>query len=198
MKIQIIVGSTRDGRATPKVAAWVEKTATKALAGDEIELVDLAEYDLPMFSEAISPKFNPDRRPEPTVKAWLDKVAQADGYIFLTPEYNHSIPGALKNALDFADFQFDRKVATIVSHGSVGGARATEHLRNILSELGLVTTPKAVNLVGMVMMGDDILNVDGELAPALKQNPYGPQGTLEAALESLGWYVGALADARKA
>jgi NAD(P)H-dependent FMN reductase len=191
MKIHVIVGSTRDGRSTPRVAAWVEKTAKRVLSNTEVELVDLASFDLPMFSEAVSPKYNPARTPEPTAKAWLDKLASADGYVFVTPEYNHSVPGSFKNALDFIDFQMNKKVALIVSHGTVGGARATEHLRNIASELGLVTTPAAVNLIGMIGMGA-ILNDDNDLIDPTS----GTQGFLEKALGDLDWYATALKNAR--
>lgn len=192
MKVQIIIGSKRKGRATPLVANWVKQTADKVIAGRaEIELVDLADFDLPLFDEAISPKFNKDRKPEGAVKQWLDKLSSADGYIFVTPEYNHSIPGALKNAIDYIAFETAKKAATIVSHGGVGGARATEHLRNIASEIGLVTTPIAVNLVGYVGMSA-IINEEGTLV----EEKSAAQGALESALEQLVWYTGALKTAR--
>jgi NAD(P)H-dependent FMN reductase len=192
MKVQIIIGSARKGRSTPLVANWVKHTADKVLADKaDIEIVDLADFDLPLFDEAISPKYNQDRQPEGDVKQWLDTLARADGYVFVTPEYNHSIPGALKNAIDYVAYQTAQKAATIVSHGGVGGARATEHLRNIASEMGLVTTPIAVNLVGFVGM-QPIINEDGTLV----NSESGAQGVLESALEQLVWYTAALKTAR--
>jgi len=192
MKVQIIIGSARKGRSTPLVANWVKQTADKVLADKaDIEIVDLADFDLPLFDEAVSPKYNQDRQPEGDVKQWLDTLARADGYIFVTPEYNHSIPGALKNAIDYIAYETNKKAATIVSHGGVGGARATEHLRNIASELGLVTTPVAVNLVGYVGL-QPILNEDGTLV----NDKSGAQGVLESALEQLIWYTAALKTAR--
>lgn len=192
MKVQIISGSIRQGRATPLVTNWVERTA-KETWGDKIELevVDLNDYDLPMFDEAASPKYNPNRQLEGDAKAWLDKLAEADGYVFVTPEYNHSVPGAFKNALDYIDYQTDKKAVAIVSHGSMGGVRATEHLRNIASELGLVSTPIAVNIVGMIGAGE-IITEDGTLA----NQESGAQGMLETELEQLAWYTEALKNAR--
>lgn len=191
-KIIIISGSMRQGRSTPLVAKWVHKTADTIFDGKaEIEMVDLADFNLPMFDEAISPKYNQDRQPEGDVKQWLDTLSRADGYVLVTPEYNHSIPGALKNAIDYIAYETNQKAATIVSHGGVGGGRATEHLRNIASELGLVTTPVAVNLVGYVGM-QPILTEEG----ALVNEQSGAQGTLESALEQLLWYTEALKSAR--
>ena len=178
MKVQIIIGSARKGRSTPLVANWVKQTADKVLADKaDIEIVDLADFDLPLFDEAVSPKYNQDRQPEGDVKQWLDTLARADGYIFVTPEYNHSIPGALKNAIDYIAYETNKKAATIVSH--------------IASELGLVTTPVAVNLVGYVGL-QPILNEDGTLV----NDKSGAQGVLESALEQLIWYTAALKTAR--
>jgi NAD(P)H-dependent FMN reductase len=192
MKVQIIIGSKRKGRSTPLVANWVKQTADRVIADKaDIEIVDLADFDLPLFDEAISPKYNQDRQPEGDVKQWLDTLARGDGYVFVTPEYNHSIPGALKNAIDYIAYETSKKAATIVSHGGVGGARATEHLRSIASELGLVTTPVAVNVVGYVGL-QPIINEDGTLV----NTESGAQGVLESALEQLVWYTAALKKAR--
>lgn len=191
-KIIIISGSQRNGRSTPLVAKWVQLASDTVLAGKaEVELVDIADFDLPMFDEAISPKYNQNRQPEGNVKKWLDTLSAADGYVFVTPEYNHSITGALKNAIDFIAYETDKKATLIVAHGGVGGARATEHLRNIASEIGLETTPTAVNLVGYVGM-QPIINESGTLV----NEESGAQATLESALEQLSWYTSALKTAR--
>lgn len=191
-KIIIISGSQRNGRSTPLVAKWVKLATDKILADKvEVELVDLADFDLPMFNEAISPKFNRDRQPEGIVKKWLDTLSAADGYIFVTPEYNHSIPGSLKNAIDYIAYETNKKVATIVSHGGVGGARATEHLRNIASEIGLVTTPTAANVIGYPGM-QPVINEDGTLVDTTSE----AQAKLETSIEQLLWYTEALKTAR--
>ncbi|MEO5690897.1 MAG: NAD(P)H-dependent oxidoreductase [Candidatus Saccharimonadales bacterium] len=191
-KIIIISGSMRQGRSTPLVAKWVAQTAELVIEDKaEIAIVDLADFDLPMFDEAISPKFNRERKPEGAVKKWLDTLAAADGYIFVTPEYNHSIPGSLKNAIDYIAFETNKKAATIVSHGGVGGARATEHLRNIASEIGLVTTPVVANLIGYPGM-QPVINEEGTLVDTTSE----AQAKLETGLEQLLWYTEALKTAR--
>jgi len=193
MNIAIIIGSTRSGRATPLVGKWVEQTAQKSISDKAtISVIDLADYDLPLFDEPISPKYNPDRQSEGDVKKFLDDLLAADGYVFITPEYNHSVSGVLKNAIDYIAFETNKKAALIVAHGGMGGVRATEHLRNILSELGLVTTPVAVNLSGMVAMGGIIEN-DGSLT----NKESGAQGMLEGVLSDLVWYSAALSSARE-
>src|SRR4051812_1206618 len=133
MKVLIIVGTVREGRISTHQAKWIYKTANRQ-DGIEAELLDLKDYPLPFFNEPISPRYNPERQPEEAVKKWLDKVNEADAYIVVTPEYNHSIPGVLKNAIDYIDWQFNRKPSAIVSHGTVGGARAAMHLKEVLSE----------------------------------------------------------------
>ncbi len=191
-KILIISGSQRHGRATPQVTKWVTETAKKIVNDKAVlETVDLADFDLPMFDEEISPKFNRDRKPEGEVKKWLDTLATADGYVFVTPEYNHSIPGSLKNAIDYIAYETNQKAATIVSHGGVGGARATEHLRNIASEIGLVTTPVVANLIGYPGM-QPLINEDGILIDATVE----AQSKLETSIEQLLWYTETLKTAR--
>jgi NAD(P)H-dependent FMN reductase len=126
LKIGIVLGSTRQGRVSPQVGAWVKSIADKR--GDaEYEIVDIAEYKLPFFGETDGT--------EPGIKAWAEKLATLDGFVFIVAEYNHSITAALKNALDFARDEWANKAAGIVSYGSTGGARAAEHLRGICGEL---------------------------------------------------------------
>lgn len=125
-KIGIILGSTRQGRVSPQVGEWVKSIADRR--GDaEYEIVDIAEFNLPFV-------FTTDGS-EPGLKAWAEKLSSLDGFVFIVQEYNHSITGALKNALDSAREEWNNKAAGIVSYGSTGGARAAEHLRGILGEL---------------------------------------------------------------
>ena len=146
MRIQIILGTVRENRVGERVAAWVQ-TQARHSPDFEVELVDLAEFDLPHFAEPLSPRYNEHRRPHSEAQRWLDTIAQADGYIFITPEYNHSIPGPLKNAIDYTDFQLAKKPAAIVSYGTVGGARAAEQLKLILVEAKAAVVPEAVTIL---------------------------------------------------
>ncbi|WP_312473142.1 NAD(P)H-dependent oxidoreductase [Neobacillus sp.] len=126
LTIGIILGSTRQGRVSPQVGDWVKGIADKR--GDaNYEIVDIAEYNLPFV-------FTTDGS-EPGIKAWSEKLTSLDGFVFIAQEYNHSITGALKNALDTARDEWNNKAAGIVSYGSTGGARAAEHLRGIFGEL---------------------------------------------------------------
>lgn len=134
LKIAVILGSTREGRNGAAVADWVLQKAAGRDAAD-YELVDLRDYPMPLFDEPVSPAFKPSDRPE--VKAFSSKVAEFDGYVFVTPEYNHSISAVLKNALDSVYSEFNNKAAAFVSYGSFQGARAVEQLRAIASELQL-------------------------------------------------------------
>lgn len=128
LNIGIILGSTREGRVSPQVGAWVKEVADKR--GDaNYTIIDIADYKLPLLGEA-----GADASGAP---AWSEIVAAQDGFIFIVQEYNHSITGALKNALDYLRVEWNNKAAGIVSYGSVGGARAAEHLRGILGELSV-------------------------------------------------------------
>ena len=191
MKLKIIIGSTRPNRVTPRLAKWVAAEA-KNQTGTEVETLDLADYPMPFFDEPISPRYNPDRKINPAVQKWLDKLADGDAYVFVTPEYNHSIPGVLKNSLDYVTKELSKKPATVVSHGSVGGARAAMHLKDILSESDAAITPRQIALAG----ASDKLNEAGELSAEQAALPYGPATSLKAMLEELKWYSDALGAAR--
>ena len=126
LNIGIIIGSTREGRVSPQVANWVKEIADKR--GDaNYTIIDLADYKLPLLGEPGGDASG--------AAAWSQAVGQQDGFVFIAQEYNHSITGALKNALDYLRAEWNNKAAGIVSYGSVGGARAAEHLRGILGEL---------------------------------------------------------------
>lgn len=135
-KIQVILGSIRKGRNGEKVSNWF-MDAVKDFEGADIELVDLKDYPMPLLEDEIPPMARAnDKNPNPAVQKWLDKISEADGYIMITPEYNHSVPGALKNAIDYGNFEWREKSIGFVGYGSfAGGARAVEHLRQIAGEL---------------------------------------------------------------
>lgn len=191
MKLQIIIGTTRPGRVTDRMAKWVAGEASK-LPKTEVEIVDLQDYPLPFLDEPISPRFNPERKANAQAQKWIDKIAEAEAYIFVTPEYNHSIPGVLKNALDYITWEMLKKPATIVSHGTVGGARATMHLKEILSESRAAIIPTQVAVAGM----SEKIDERGVLSEEQAQLPYGPQTSLKVMLDELKWYSDALAVAR--
>ncbi|MEH7611856.1 MULTISPECIES: NADPH-dependent FMN reductase [Bacillaceae] len=126
LNVGIILGSTRQGRVSPQVGEWVKGIADKR--GDaNYEIVDIADYQLPFLGTTDGT--------EPGIAAWNEKLNSLDGFVFIAQEYNHSITGALKNALDLAREAWNNKAAGIVSYGSTGGARAAEHLRGIMGEL---------------------------------------------------------------
>ena len=126
LNIGIILGSTREGRVSPQVGAWVKELADKH--GDaNYTVIDIADYKLPFLGEPGADASG--------AAAWSEIIAKQDGFVFIVQEYNHSITAALKNALDFLRDEWNNKAAGIVSYGSVGGARAAEHLRGILGEL---------------------------------------------------------------
>ncbi|AKG33388.1 NADPH-dependent FMN reductase [Paenibacillus durus] len=127
LNIGIILGSTRQGRLSPQVGEWVKGIADQR--GDaNYEIVNIADFKLPLLGEAGASE---------QAGRWNEKLNSLDGFVFIVPEYNHSITAALKNALDYAREVWNNKAARIVSYGSVGGARAAEHLRGILGELSI-------------------------------------------------------------
>lgn len=144
-KIALIIGSTRKTRFADKPAQWMLKQA-QARDDMTVELVDLRDFDLPLFDEPASNAYMPSSNPQ-AVK-WQQKIGEFDGYIFVVAEYNHSITGALKNALDQAFVEWGHKPMAAIAYGSMGGARALEHLRNIAVELHMVPTRNAVHIGG--------------------------------------------------
>jgi NAD(P)H-dependent FMN reductase len=132
LKIAVILGSTRPGRNGKAVAEWVYDVA-KQRDDAEYELVDIADYALPHLDEIVPPSLG--QYSQPHTLAWANKIASFDGFVFVTPEYNHSTSGALKNAIDFLYAEWNNKAAGFVSYGSAGGTRAVEHLRLVMAEL---------------------------------------------------------------
>jgi len=134
LKIAVVLGSTREGRNGAAVADWiVQKGADRTAA--TYELVDLRDYPMPFFAAPVSPAYAPPT--DPAVIKWAQKVAEYDGYVFVTPEYNHSFSAVLKNALDSVYHEFNNKAAAFASYGAYNGARAVEQLRGVASELQL-------------------------------------------------------------
>ncbi|MFE4547044.1 NADPH-dependent FMN reductase [Streptomyces sp. NPDC056785] len=143
IKIGIILGSTRPGRNGEAVARWVHDVASKRTDA-EFELVDLLDYKLPHLDEALPPSLG--QYSQPHTQAWASKIASFDGFVMVTPEYNHSTSGALKNAIDYLYGEWNNKAVAFVGYGGLGGARAVEHLRLIAGELQMADVRSQVSL----------------------------------------------------
>jgi NAD(P)H-dependent FMN reductase len=144
IRIAIIIGSTRPGRKAEAVSRWVHDVATQR--EDAIfEIVDLADYPLPHLDEPVPAAMGPNYAQAHT-RAWAETIASFDGYIFITPEYNHSTTGVLKNAIDYLYVEWHNKAAGFVSYGLNGGTRAVEHLRLIMGELQVAEVRAQVTL----------------------------------------------------
>ena len=132
IKIAIIIGSTRPGRKAEPVAKWVYELARKR-SDAEFELVDIQDFNLPLLDEPVPPSRGQYSKPH--TKVWAAKIDSFDAFVFVTPEYNHGISGALKNAIDFLFKEWNNKAAGFVSYGGASGARAVESLRLVMGEL---------------------------------------------------------------
>lgn len=190
-RIALIIGSTRPTRFADKPAQWMLKQA-QARTDMEVDLVDLRDHPLPFFAEVASTLHAPSKDPEAI--RWQQTISQYDGYIFVVSEYNHSMTGALKNALDQAYKEWNRKPFTAIGYGSVGGARAIEHLRGVGVELQMVSTRSAVHIGGSDFMAvfpmfgnKPIEDIEAGLLPGAK-----------AALDDLVWWAKATMAARAA
>jgi NAD(P)H-dependent FMN reductase len=190
-KIQIILGSTRPNRFSEKPGAWVLDGL--AARGDvRAELVDLRDHPLPLFDRELPPAYTLRDHPTPEAARFAAKIDEADGYVFITPEYNHGPSGVLKNALDHTFVEWHRKPVAFVGFGNVGGARAIEQLRQIVVELEMAPLRHAVHILPDVMvpaMGADA--DDRSVFASL-------QPKLDALADDLVWWARALADARAA
>jgi NAD(P)H-dependent FMN reductase len=157
IRLAAVAGSVRPNRKSPSVTSWVLDVAREIDA--PIELVDLADVGLPLLDEPLPAALSADYVHAHTHE-WSALVSGFDGFVFVTPEYNHSIPAALKNALDFLYREWNTKAAGIVSYGGDGGLRAAEHLRLVSAGLQLATVPSQVAL----SLFDDF-DGDGRFAP---------------------------------
>ncbi|MFJ5272952.1 NADPH-dependent FMN reductase [Streptomyces sp. NPDC088358] len=142
-RIGIIIGSTRPGRNGEAVAKWVHEIASQR-TDVEFELVDLLDYKLPHLDEAMPPSLG--QYSQPHTREWAAKIASFDGFVMVTPEYNHSTSGVLKNAIDYLYAEWNNKAIGFVSYGSVGGTRAVEHLRLVAGELQMADVRSQVAL----------------------------------------------------
>lgn len=186
-KLVIIIGSTREGRFGPVVADWVAAQA-RSHGGFAVEVVDLVDFDVPVMLPAVSPKYAGDDYPRPAGMAALTAtLEEADAFILVTPEYNHSYPASLKAAIDWHFTQWQAKPVAFVSYGGVAGGRhAVLHLENVLTELHAVTIRD-----GLAFPEYFAAWVDGR--------PLNPDAPLFAKtlLDQLAWWAEALRSARR-
>lgn len=181
-KIAIIIGSTRPTRFADVPAQWILKQA-QARGDMDVEVVDLRDHPMPFFDEVASNMWAPSQNAEAI--RWQETIARYNGYIFVVAEYNHSITGVLKNALDQAYKEWTRKPFTAIGYGGVGAARAIEHLRLIGTELQMVSTHAAVHIGGSdaqaihpMFGGKPIETIEAHLLPSTK-----------TALDELVWWA---------
>jgi NAD(P)H-dependent FMN reductase len=184
IKIAIILGSTRPNRNGEAVAKWVYEIAKKR-SDAEFELVDIKDFNLPLLDEPAPPSMG--QYSNPHTKTWAAKIGSFDAYVFVTPEYNHGTSGALKNAIDFLFAEWNNKAAGFVSYGSVGGARAVEHLRLNLAEVQMATVRNQVLLS---------LFTDFENFSVFKPDPQ-KEASVNAMLDQVIAWGGALKTLRK-
>jgi NAD(P)H-dependent FMN reductase len=187
--VQLILGSTRQGRFGEKVAAWmIDRLGRRD--DIEVELVDLRDYPMPFYEQERPPAYG-DRDYPDEVVPWAEKVAAADGYFLVTPEYNHGYPAVLKNALDQVFPEFNRKPVAFAGYGNSGGARAIEQLRLVAVELEMAPLRHAIHILPALMV------------PAMRADPFDIElfesldGKLELAAANLAWWSKALATARE-
>ncbi|MGA3122093.1 MAG: NAD(P)H-dependent oxidoreductase [Polyangiaceae bacterium] len=192
LKLQIIVGSTREGRHADSVVHWLTPVA-KAHGAFDVEVLDLRDWPLPFFQETIATvgDFKNPTYSQPVVKKWNQKIAEGDAFLFVTSEYNHSVPGVLKNAIDsvFLSFGFRHKPAGMVGYsvGAAAGSRAVEHLAQIgfETEMHALRDSVLIGLVHEAFRKDDGAPVNSALNIALK-----------ITLDDLAWWGGVLKPAR--
>lgn len=191
LNIAVIIGSTRPNRFGDKPAHWIAQEAKK-LENVEVEVLDLRDYKMPFYDEPVSPSGIQDGAyADEIVRKWAQKINHADAYIIVTPEYNHSTSAVLKNALDHVYREWNNKAVAFVGYGSVGGARAVEHLRQMAVELHMASTRQAVHIPGNVVFPIAFGGAQWteEIEASLKESA-------DTMLKQLVWWGKALKDAR--
>lgn len=196
LKIQIIIGTTRQNRFSEKAASFIYQEAKKKKEVG-VELVDLRDYPLPFYDEPVSPaRFEQigHTYAQEAARKWIKKIAEADGYIIIAAEYNHGYPAVLKNALDYAFTQWNRKAVGFVGYGNAGGARAIEQLRQVAIELDMVPIRSAIHIPTQVFLAvrEEKIPVSLELFQPLRT----PVDRVETFLNDLIWTTKALKSAR--
>ena len=191
-RIALIISSTRDSRWADKPAQWA-LTHMQARDDIDVELVDLRDFDLPFFNEVASNAYVPTQ--DPRAVRWQQEIARFDGYVFLVAEYNRSITGALKNALDQDYVNWGKKPMGVIGYGSVGAARAIEQLRLMAIELQMVPVRAGVHIGGSDFFRVSAYNPNPEPMEALDGIL---AGSVKDTLDQVAWYASVLKPAREA
>jgi NAD(P)H-dependent FMN reductase len=197
LKILIIIGSTRQNRFSEKAASWIFHEA-KQIPDIEAEMLDLRDYPMPFYDEPVSPSMFAKTNHQYTnevINKWLQKIDEADGYIMVTPEYNHGYPAVLKNAIDFGYKEWHKKPVGFVSYGSALGARVIEQLRQVVIELHMVPIRNSIHIPPAIVMS--VKSADNpntlELFNPIKD---GPIHKVEVFFADLVWATKMLKNAR--
>ena len=161
-KVQIIVGSTRPGAIGPSIGKWFYDLSKKVETNLDFELINLADWNLPMYDEPVPPRAGNYQHQH--TKDWSRKVSEADAYIFVTPEYNNGYPASLKNAIDYLYNEWTGKPAAILSYGFRYGKTAAVQLRQVLEKIGMKVIDDEIN----IQLKSDLYNEQGQLSNPVK------------------------------
>jgi len=190
LKVKVILGSTREGRFSDKPGTWI----LGGLQGKQdiaAEILDLRDYPMPLFNEVETPSYKTKPYTDPAVVKWTAKIAEADAFIIIAPEYNHGYPAVLKNALDYAYQEWNNKPVAFVAYGSAMGARSVEQLRAVAVELQMAPIRNAVH------MPYDVVMAVGKGTPVADVfAPYAER--VSGLVDQLAWWGRALKAARGA
>ncbi|GGB36070.1 FMN reductase [Flexivirga endophytica] len=167
MKIGIILGSVRDSRKGELVADWVRSNAEET-GGAEFEVLDLRDFQLPLLTSAVLPSMAGRNYDSPEVTRWSEAIDACDGYVMITPEYNHGVPGALKNAVDSLGPEWTGKTIGFVSYGADGGVRAVEQWRQIVANFHMIDVRHQVSLQLFTEFGEGGLQLQDRRAGEIK------------------------------
>ncbi|MEK7150291.1 MAG: NAD(P)H-dependent oxidoreductase [Patescibacteria group bacterium] len=189
LNIKIILASVRDGRFGDKPAKWIADIANE-VEGFSVELLDLKDYSLPMFAEAVSPFYVLDKYSNPLINRWAEEIATADGFVVVTPEYNHGYPSSLKNNMDYLYKEWNKKPIAFVGYGTTGGSFAVGQLRQVAIELQMTPIRNAVHINSPW----NLVEKDGSLKSGALDK-YANEA--RKMLEQLKWWAKVLQDARK-
>lgn len=161
--VQVIIGSTRPNRVGPAIARWVYETSLNSNSDLSFELVDIKDYSLPLLDEPKLPAYGEYEQTH--TKKWAAKISEANGYIFVVPEYNHGYAAATKNALDYLYAEWNNKPIAFVGYGAIGGLRAVEQLRQVIVQLQMIGLTKSIHIINpqknikdSIFLGTDDLN----------------------------------------
>lgn len=180
MRIAIVVGSTRPGRKGSAVAQWVHERASRR-DGVEFEVIELADFELPLLSEPVVPSQAKRDYQTPQTRAWSERIDPFDGYVWVTPEYNHGVPAAMKNALDVLYPEWNHKAVAFVSYGVNEGVRAVEHWRPVVANVMMADVRAQLTFSTFTEWPD------GVFTPAERR-----EGELETVLDQLIALTGAV------